>query len=126
MGSIQRRTSLLATLAMVLVALALPGSSMAGYQQATFFGQPVYHDPCGMQMVVPATSCPRFTGQYQPVVAWRWNATSRTWSKVTMQPNQSVYTAYFAPGWTWIWTGQTGWIATETMYLGAAAGAHHS
>lgn len=109
--------------ALMAVALALPARSQAAsapvYSQMTFFGAPEMHDRCAALKIHPAQSCPRFTGRYLTTTVWRWDAGAYRWRAVTMQPGQHVWTVFYAPGWMWLWTSRTGWVAADTDLLSA-------
>jgi hypothetical protein len=52
-------------------------------------------------------------GKRLMIAAWRWNATTRSWSKTYIAGRTRVYAWPFAQGWTWVWTSRTGWLATK-------------
>jgi hypothetical protein len=51
------------------------------------------------------------------VTAWRWNATSRTWSRTSLLSGTRTYIWPFATGWSWVWTSNTGWLAVSDDYV---------
>jgi hypothetical protein len=57
------------------------------------------------------------TMDLQIFTAWRWNATTRSWARTTLNENTRVYAWPFATGWSWVWTQSTGWLAIQSQYV---------
>jgi hypothetical protein len=47
--------------------------------------------------------------------AYRWTGTG--WSTTTVFRGSRVYAYPFVTGWHWVWTQETGWLATRTTTL---------